>query len=101
MKRLMITFVTSLFCMSALSAALPPLYQDLREIQAILEDPRLTKALTDDQAIVSISRISDNATNGYDIMTNKCSLHVDVVYVPTKLMGPAKFELNFQEPVCK
>jgi hypothetical protein len=96
MKRLFFLLIF-LFAFKTSYAALPPLYQSLKEINAILSDKRLSDELGSSQAITGIKRIK----NGYLITTFKYQLKVDVIYVPQKIMGPAKFELKFHEKKSK
>ncbi len=73
--------------------ALPPLYQSLKELDAVLSDDRLIEELSSGEPILEIKRDDDS----YFIYTNKHILKVQVVYIPTQYMGPSKFELKFFE----
>lgn len=86
----------SLFALTTGSyAALPPLYNSLAELKAILEDKQLEESLTSGQAIVALKRVDD----GYVIETPKYTLKVNVTYLPQAMPGPGKFKLLFQKPV--
>jgi len=75
--------------------ALPPSYQRLREIQAILNDPRLIEALGSSDPI---ERIEKNL-QGYRIFTEHYELQV-LVYVihDDNRCGPGHIELEFCQP---
>jgi len=76
-----------------LHAALPPLYQSLKEIDAIISDARLKEELGSAEPVLEIKRVAD----GYLIFTNRYTLRVEVIYIPQEMIGPAKFELKFNE----
>ncbi len=84
--------ILTLFSISAY-AALPPFYQSKKEIEIILNDKRLVDELTSAEMIVKIKRIEDS----YLISTDKYTLKVEVIYLPTDQMGPAQFKLKFHE----
>jgi len=88
MKRLA-SFIC-LICATSLSAALPPLYQNIRELKSILEDPRLDNALQSGDAILKIERNE----NGYLVITNHRQVQVDIKYHTGKI-GPAEYTLDF------
>ena len=70
--------------------ALPPQYQEAREIDAILHDPRLQER-TYDEVVLEIRRVED----GYLVVTERATIQVRVHYLPPDCCGPAKFELEF------
>lgn len=72
-------------------AALPPLAQSVRELQAILADPHVQEELGSAEAIEEIVRTD----NGYELKTQSRRLPVDVQYKPAKRPGPVPFELQF------
>lgn len=96
MKKFIFLFIF-LFALKTTCAALPPLYQSLREIDAIISDERLSKELGSAEAILGIKKIKD----GYLITTINYHVKVDVIYIPQKMIGPAKFELKFHEKAPK
>jgi hypothetical protein len=78
--------------------ALPPAVQRTRELVAILSDERLYEALGNAEPIESIEKTED----GYLIRTENYTLQVNVKYVlQDRCCGPAKFELEFSEPVSR
>lgn len=90
-------FLLALLTLSQVGfAALPPLFEGVREIQAILADPQLGTLLSSGEVIEQIVK---NST-GFSIITNKSYLRVNVEYLPQGRPGPAKFSLSFQTPVA-
>lgn len=84
--------LASLLLVSATTEALlPPLYEGIREIKAILEDPELSQELTSGEVIEAIEKND----KGYEIQTNRSRLQVDVHALPVDHPGPAQFELEF------
>lgn len=89
-KILQITFASLLLSQSAV-ALLPPLWQGVLEIKAILSDEHLKDYLDSAEVIESIVK---NPT-GYIIKTNYSELEAKVVALPQNKPGPAKFEVQF------
>ncbi len=89
------------FCLFFLSicttgfAALPPMAQSAREMQAVLADPKLQEYLGSAEPIQEIKRTEE----GYLVLTEHFVMKVDVVYSQAKRPGPVPFELEFQRPV--
>ena len=84
-------------------AALSPLYQSMREIEAILRDGHLVQAFANQEAIMSITTPSRDV---YEVKTKSCTLTVNVVDAPPKpgeemMVGPRQFALEFADPVCR
>jgi hypothetical protein len=75
--------------------ALPPAVQSSREIIAILSDERLYQLLGNSEQIERIVKTED----GYKINTEHYTLQVHVRYVPNECCGPAKFVLEFDDPI--
>lgn len=73
-------------------AVLPPLWQGVAELKAILDDKSLGDAIPSGDVILKINKDSD----GYTIVTNKREVHVKVDYQPQDHPGPAKFNIRFQ-----
>jgi hypothetical protein len=80
---------------SSLFAALPPLAQSSREIQAVLSDSQLQTLLGSAEGVQEIIRTE----GGYVVMTQNYLLRVDVEYLSASRPGPVPFRLHFQEPV--
>jgi hypothetical protein len=86
------------------SAALAPIYESIREISAILADPRLAQAVG--AGVLPITSITDNGKGGYVFATERCTVTVTVVTVPPQpgkpmMAGPRQFTLEFGTPDCK
>lgn len=94
MKKLIIAFVL-LFTVEKGFALLPPLYEGIAEIRAILTDEKLSEVLTSGEVIQEIHKTDA----GYMFYTNHHQLNVVVKKLPAQGPGPAKFELEFKEPV--
>lgn len=75
----------------SLSAALPPLWQNVAELKAILEDKELGATLQSGDAIESIEKTE----NGWVIKTNHRTAKIEVKVEPAKMPGPAKFTLQW------
>jgi hypothetical protein len=95
-KKFFFCLMTAFFVKGSLFAILPPLYHTLAEFKAVVESPELTKSLQSGEAILSVTR--DENTR-FTVLTNKHKLLIDVVYEQTGRIGPAKFHLQFHEPV--
>lgn len=94
MKALKIWIVGSILCctcFTTVEAALPPLYQSLKEYKALIESPELSQQLGAAAVILNITRES----NGFIVVSSRKTLLVDVVYDPQDHAGPAKFHLVF------
>lgn len=82
------------------SAALAPLYETMREIEAMLGDPRMAEAFKNMEPIVSIEMTAQDV---WEFRTPNCSVVVtvkDVEETPT-MVGGRKFTLEFGEASCK
>jgi hypothetical protein len=85
------------------SAALSPLYESVREIEAILQDGRLVAAFANQEAITSITNPSQDV---YELKTQSCTIDVTVATLPKKpgapmMVGPRQFELQFGQVACQ
>ncbi len=92
---LKISLFAALVASSTAFAALPPLAQSIRELEAILQSDQTYSRLGGGSPIVEIDRVAD----GYLIKTNQQEMQVDVVYQPSKNIGPIPFKLVFHTPV--
>lgn len=88
-------FFFFLVSISSSFAALPPLYQSIKEFKALLDDPKLTKNLSSGEMITEINKVD----NDFEITTNKQKMNVRVVYQSQKQPGPAVFKLEFSTPI--
>lgn len=91
MKKLLTLSVLGVMVSSNAFAVLPPLWQGVNEIKAILEDQHLSNALPSGDVILKIIKIHD----GYMIITNKRKAFIKVNYEPNQQPGPAKFKIEF------
>lgn len=83
-------------------AVLSPLYESMREIETILQDPRLAEAFANQQAVISIT---SPAIDTYELRTQSCTVTVKVVDVPAEagkpmIIGPRRFALEFGQAEC-
>jgi len=77
-------------------AALPPLHQSVREIEALLSDSHLAQYLGNGERINNIMRTE----NGFLVATQNYLMDVEVHYNKNNhLVGPAQFELEFKMPI--
>lgn len=92
MKKLIFIFLAS-----TTFAALPPLAQSTREMQALLADARFYDALGSAEQIKDIIRTE----KGYLVLTQHYAMRVDIKYGggDKKIIGPVHFELEFHDPI--
>jgi hypothetical protein len=93
MKKLFFIF----FASTTLFAALPPLAQSTREMQALLADSRFYDSLGSAEQIKDIIRTD----KGYLVLTQNYAMRVDIKYGggDKKIIGPIHFELEFHDPI--
>lgn len=91
MTRLFLPFCLCLLTCGSLTAALPPLYQGLKEFDAVLHDPELVKELSAGEVLEGIKKTH----TGYEVTTNRSTVQVDVEYLPMQQPGPVQFLLHF------
>lgn len=93
MKKILPFFITAMAVFQSGNALLPPLYQTADEITFILTNSELGKHLQSGEVIMQVNNIG----NGYEIVTNKNRVMVDITYKPNDRPGPARFNLKFHE----
>lgn len=77
-------------------AALPPLAQSSREIQALLTHSQFYQNLGSAEQIQNIIRTEE----GYLVLTQNYAMLVDIKYGgEQKRIGPVQFQLEFHEPI--
>ena len=86
----------------AAQAALPPYWQRLREIQAILDSNDLSDKLRGNP----IDRIDRSGADLYRIQAGSCTLDVRIVDDPAPSSGPAmpgprRFHIEIGDPACR
>jgi hypothetical protein len=72
-------------------ALLPPAWQDVAEVKAILNAPDLSNYLESGDAVESIAKTDA----GWEITTNHSKVKVEIVRKPQNMPGPEKFTLKF------
>lgn len=92
MKKLLFSLYGCLFLTGTLSALLPPLYQNIAELKAILSDDKISECLQSGDVIEEIRKTNE----GYLIVTNHREVLAEVVYQPAENIGPAKFKIIFK-----
>ncbi|MGL4964555.1 MAG: hypothetical protein ACRC67_25240 [Inquilinus sp.] len=83
-------------------AALPPYWQRLREIQAILDSNDLAQKLRD----TPIDRIERPSEDLFRIQAGPCTLDIRIVDDPAgssqpPIPGPRRFHIEAGKPVCR
>jgi hypothetical protein len=76
-------------------AALPPFYHSSKEIKSILEDSRTHEKLGSGRPIIEIRKVE----GGWIIKTPKYEMLIEVIYLPSDLVGASNFKLNFHDPI--
>lgn len=74
-------------------AILPPAWEGVREIKAILDDSELANYLESGDAIQAIEKTE----TGWAIQTNHSKIDVEVTVLPQDMPGPQKFDLKFSK----
>lgn len=91
MKKFALLLGSCLIMSISAEAALPPVYESVKELRTLLDSPQLTDQLGSGEAIQSITRDD----KGFIVKSTKYTLKVDVIYDPVNHPGPAKFHLKF------
>jgi hypothetical protein len=91
--------VAAAWLASPATAALPPQYQRLAELQAVLENPDVAEALDG----LLISRVEYVRPDLYRVRAGRCHVDVAIVGLPTPpgLTGPRRFEARAGKKVCR
>lgn len=90
MKKIVILVLWSFGAFSAL----PPFFQSTSELNRIINDERVYEKLGSGQLIEEVRRTD----SGWIILTQSYSLKIDVVNIPSKLVGAHEFELVVNDP---
>ena len=93
MRLIVFLFSTALLTSSACYGALPPAWEGVREIKAILDAPDLNQHLDSSEVINGIYREDE----GWVIQTSRSEIHVKVESLPQSIPGPVKFHLTFKK----
>lgn len=100
MKKTTALLPVSLMLLNATAAlgALPPFWQSVREIEALLKNRELYTRLHSVAPIKDIQQTDE----GYKLTTRDgCFVVAKVKYLPTEMVGAAKFELEIVDSGCK
>lgn len=95
MKKFAFAAVLLMLSAGSAFASLPPLYQSLRELQALLTSEGLQESLGSGEVIQEIVRTAQ----GYVVTTQNYHLTVDVQYAHPGKIGPAEFDFQFHPPI--
>lgn len=90
MKKLILLAV---LCLHPLHALLPPLWESVSQIKAILSDESLKDYLDSAELIESITRVED----GYLLRTNHSQLRAEITAAPQMRPGPAVYKVRFSK----
>lgn len=74
-------------------ALLPPLWEGVREVKSILDDPELGQWLQSGEVLLEIKKVDE----GWQLTTNKGAVLVRVVTEPAKRPGPSTYKLDFEK----
>lgn len=94
MNKFLIALLASLSLSGSVFAILPPLWQNVSEIKAILDNKELGNKLQSGEIIEEIKKND----NGWIIITNHNELAIKIVYHKPAQPGPALFTLEFGNP---
>jgi hypothetical protein len=92
MKKIATLLTLCVVMAGPVSALLPPLYQDIKEITTLLTDEAIQNVLESGDRIIEIRRIE----RGYQIVTNRHTVDAEIIRVPNEAPGPSKFRVVFK-----
>lgn len=72
-------------------AALPPLWQSVREMEAILSSDQLGAHFVSGELLEDIVKVG----NAYLVRGSQSAVFVEVINVPQEMAGPVKFKLKW------
>jgi hypothetical protein len=78
-------------------AALPPYWQRVHEIQAILDDGEVARKLGE----APVDRIEWTTEDHYRVQAGSCTLDIRIIGEARSDPGPRKFHLQLGDPDCK
>ena len=94
MKKIMFFLLLTFSSFQYVSAALPPLYQSIREYEAILNSDELDDYLGSEQVIQALYSIPKG---GYHVITQDKVLYVEIIYIGNEMAGPLNLEIKFHD----
>ncbi len=77
-------------------AALPPYYQRIKEITAIIEHGGVNTALNE-EPIDAVTYMSEDV---YHVRGGKCRVVVRLNDIPRNMPGPRAFSIHVGKPIC-
>jgi hypothetical protein len=92
MKKILFAF---LVLTTPLMAVLPPAAQSKKEMETVLSSPELNELVPSGDVIEQLLKVP----GGYMLITNKRIIPISVHYKKTKEIGPARFRLEFHNPI--
>jgi hypothetical protein len=95
MKKILFALTVFLSFNGIAFSSLPPLWQNVAEINAMINDKELANHLTSGDVIQDIKKTDD----GWIIVTNHNHLPVHIVYATMSQPGPARFNVVFDTPI--
>lgn len=94
MRKIIKISLAFLLLSGSLSAALAPLHQSIKEWETVMKSPEITTAFTPNETLQSVMRSGDSFT----ICSQEKQVIVDLIYVPSQMVGPKQFKLVFHNP---
>ncbi|MGM0439619.1 MAG: hypothetical protein ACQEP8_00710 [Chlamydiota bacterium] len=93
MKKMFLAIAaTALIGGQSLFAVLPPLYQGIDEVKAILDSSQIENYIGSHEVLENII----NTKGGYLIVTSHSNIFVEVIYKDMgEMAGPSQFDLEF------
>ena len=97
MKRLLMS-LTLIVVSQPVFALLPPYYQSVKEMVAILNSPLVAEKMGSPYSIQSLIK----SETGYTLAVGECKLDIKINYIQRKdgLVGPAEFNIEPGEKNC-
>ncbi len=80
---------------TSLFALLPPVYESIKEIQTVLENPIFSKF--SGEVITAITK----KETGYQVETTNYIFFAEIKILPPSKIGPLEFTVSFQTPIKK
>jgi hypothetical protein len=88
-------FICLFLCVAGFAApsfaALPPIYQSLKELQMLVQDPRLAQQFKPGEMITCIQKDGDH----FVVSSKQSEVIVGIVYEQLEQPGPARFHFDF------
>ena len=88
-----VLFILGMAACTQLSALLPPVWQNVAELKAILQDQQLNQFLDSAELIQKIEKTE----TGWAIVTNRSTTYADITPEKQAMPGPEKFSIHFRK----